>query len=183
MVNCLIVRDLRLKGNLSARCPVVSTSPNTSLTSVFDAINGASSNSKIDTLFVLCHGYAGVNVRARVCEDAGGMGLQLGCEDVLHTNVARWEAIANSTTNIVVYACAAADTEPGNEGSTADGRYLMGALAIHTNANVFAADRIQWYNASTMNFGRWKGRLWQFPPSGIPPKVVPCAPSEIDDVT
>lgn len=53
-------------------------------------------------------------------------------------------AIRNKVQNIVVYACAAANTERNNEGTTSDGRYLMGALAIHTNASVFAADRIQW---------------------------------------
>jgi hypothetical protein len=43
--------------------------------------------------------------------DAGGMGLQLGREDVLHGNVAMWRAIAGRVSNIVVYACAAANAE------------------------------------------------------------------------
>jgi hypothetical protein len=123
-----------------------------------------------------------------VCMDAGGMGLQLGREGVLHGNVALWKAICNKVNNIVVYACAAGDTEPGNAGTTADGRYLMGALAIHTNATVYAADRIQWYSTfnssphGRFDFGAWEGQLWAFPADGSPPNMVPGAPVEFADV-
>ena len=96
-------------------------------------------------MFVLCHGYAGVDKRANVSADAGGMGLQLGKEGVRHSNVSMWRSIRGKVRNIVVMACAAGDTEPGNVGSTADGRYLMGALAIHAGADIFASNRIQWY--------------------------------------
>ena len=91
---------------------------------------------KISGIFVLCHGYAGEIPRQQVCADAGGMGLQLGRDDVVHANVALWTAIQGCAENIVVYACAAGDTEPGSQGTTADGAYLMGALAIHTGATV-----------------------------------------------
>jgi hypothetical protein len=111
--------------------------------------------------------------------DAGGMGLQLGSEGVLHSNVSRWKAIAGACDSIVIYACAAANTESGNEGSTADGKYLMGALAMHAKATVYAADRIQWYDPSNMDFGDWEGNLWQFQPTGVPPTIVPCAPVEL----
>jgi hypothetical protein len=53
--------------------------------------------------------------------------------------------IKNKVRNIVIYACAAADTQLGNENTEADGKYLMGALALCTNADVFAADQIQYY--------------------------------------
>ena len=71
---------------------------------------------RINAMFVLCHGYAGVDRTARVSMDAGGMGLQLGREGVMHTNVAAWRAISGTVDNIVVYACAAADTQPDNVG-------------------------------------------------------------------
>ena len=90
----------------------------------------------------------------------------------MQSNVARWAAIKGTATNIIVYACGAADTQAANRGTIADGRYLMGALAIHTQAAVYAADRIQWYSmggggaTGPINFGRWEGTLWKFSPSG-----------------
>jgi hypothetical protein len=71
------------------------------------------------------------------------------CNSVARTscdNVAMWTAIHRKVEHIIVYSCGAANTERRNQGTRADGRYLMGALAIHTNANVYAADRIQWYH-------------------------------------
>src|SRR5690606_16945959 len=119
-------------------------------------------------LCILCHGYAGQSERGQLCGDMGGEGLELGREGMLHTNVARWSAIRGDISNIVVHACGAADTQPENVGTNADGKYLMGSLAIHANVTVYAADRIQWYFGSTgtIDFGRWEGTLWKFEPSG-----------------
>jgi hypothetical protein len=180
MSNFLILRDERLGGKLVAACDVWTIRRSMTLSSILSSIKAtAQTHGRLDSLFVLCHGFAGINIRRKVCMDAGGMGLQLGSECVLHSNVQRWTAISGTCANIVVYACAAANTEPGNEGSTADGKYLMGALAVHTKASVYAADRIQWYDPSNMDFADWEGNLWQFQPSGVPPTIVPCAPTEL----
>jgi len=64
----------------------------------------------------------------------------------------------------------------------------MGALAIHTNAWVFAADKIQWYNTykglkdGRFDFGDWEGQLWAFPPNGGSALPVLGAPVEFSDV-
>lgn len=179
----LILRDTRLEGTLRTRCRVIKAGKTTMLSSIFSAIRAcAAGGGQLETLFILCHGYSGVHERAQVCMDAGGMGLELGREDVLHTNVSRWESIAGLFRNIVVHACAAANTEPANEGTTADGRYLMGALAIHTGATVYAADRMQLYFPDTMDFGDWEGTLWKFPPSGEPPSTATAASTELSAV-
>ncbi len=47
----------------------------------------AHSGGNISDMFILCHGYAGANHAAQVSGDFGGMGLQLGTENVLHANV------------------------------------------------------------------------------------------------
>jgi hypothetical protein len=183
VANYLIVRDQRLEGKLSAKCDVWTVSKNSSVSSLVSNIKStANANGAFDTIFELCHGYAGSNRRAQVSMDAGGMGLQLGSDGVLHSNVALWDGMAGSCSNLVVYACAAANTERGNEGSTADGKYLMGALAIHANATVYAADRIQWYDPDSMDFGDWEGNLWCFPASGAPPSIVGQAPVEVSQV-
>ena len=190
MANYLALRDRRLAGGVPGRAnlTIVNTDGSHPLASAFSQIKGAARHGKLNAMFILCHGYAGSNPTRQVSMDAGGMGLQLGREGVFVSNVALWGAIANTVENIVIYACAAGDTQPGNEGTSADGRYLMGALAIHTNATVFAADRIQWYNTyhglanGRFEWGSWEGSLWQFPPDGSAPTRVPFAAAEFADV-
>jgi len=187
----LVLRDRRVKGGVPARrgLYIANTDGSTPLRNAFSQINAAArASGKLRAMFILCHGYAGVNKRARVCMDAGGMGLQLGRENLLHHNVSMWTSIQNKVENIIIYACAAANTERGNEGTNADGRYLMGALAIYTNAHVFAADRIQWCSTykglsnGRFEFGQWEGQLLHFSPSGTPPTVVAAPPVEFSDV-
>ncbi len=192
MARYFALRDRRLEGGVPSRAKlsIFNTSASTPLANAFASINGvaAGAGGKIHSMFVLCHGYAGSNDRAGMSMDAGGMGLELGREDVTHTNVAMWSAIAGKVDNIVVYSCGAGDTQPGNEGTTADGRYLMGALAIHTNANVYAADKIQWYGTfndlanGRYDFGAWEGTLFCFPPNGNSPTIVAAPPVEFSDV-
>ena len=187
MLEYLILRDRRLTGtlplmaSLAITCDVDASIP---LGHAFSRINGSAmiNGGKLSTMFILCHGYAGSNPNAQVSMDAGGMGLQLGKEGVLHGNVSMWEVIKNKVETIVVYSCAAANTEAGNEGTSCDGSYLMGALAIHTNAHVYAADRIQWYNTRNYDFGAWEGQLKHFPPSGEPANNVTRPPIELSSV-
>src|SRR5258706_15664191 len=95
MPDYIILRDVRLTGTLAARCPVVTVTASTSLSSIFSSIKAAAGKPKrIGTLFILCHGYAGMNRKARLCVDAGGEGLQLGSESVLHANGGCWTEIA-----------------------------------------------------------------------------------------
>jgi hypothetical protein len=191
MLNYLALRDRRLQGGVPARShlSIINTDATTPLATVFRQIKSVSQAvGMIHSMFILCHGYAGSNERRQVCTDAGGMGLQLARENVLHTNVDLWREIRNRVLNIVVYSCAAGDTQSGNEGTTADGRYLMGAMAIHTNATVYAADRIQWYGtfnnipSGRFDFGAWEGQLWRFPSDGTRPIPVDRAPVEFADV-
>ncbi len=187
MFEYLIIRDRRLAGNMplvSGALLTCTVDGSTPLTNAFARVNASAvvAGGKLNTIFILCHGYAGTNNAAGVCMDAGGMGLQLGRDDVTHGNVAIWDAIKDKTDNIVVYACAAANTEGGNEGTTADGQYLMGALAIHTNSNVYGADRIQWYQTRNFDFGSWEGNLMHFPPSGSGGTIVSSPPIELSDV-
>jgi hypothetical protein len=91
--------------------------------------------------------------------------------DVHDRGAARDLARADPGAPRLATSCAAADTQPGNEGTLADGQYLMGALAIHTGANVFAATRIQWFHTyKDLDHGRfilngWSGDLLRFSPT------------------
>lgn len=192
MARYFALRDRRLEGGVPARnnLSIFNTDAGVPLSNAFNSISATAraSGGKIHSLFILCHGYAGSNPNAGMSIDGGGMGLELGREGVFHRNVALWASIANKVDNIVVYSCAAADTQSGNEGTTADGRYLMGALAIHANATVYAADRIQWYSTHNnlsngrYDFGGWEGNLLRFPPNGNPPVIVGRPPVEFSDV-
>lgn len=186
----MAVRDKRLMGGVPAHAhlAICNTDETTPIRNVFNSIKSYAGGGTIHTLFVLCHGYAGVNPRLRVSMDAGGMGLELGKEGLLHSNVEQWRQVRNKIENIVVYACAAANTEPGNELTTADGRYLMGSLALNTNAEVYASDRIQWYETykglrnGAFNFAHWEGRLLRFSPAKPKPDAVAKAPVELTEV-
>lgn len=186
-----VLRDRRLAGGVT-KAPglyIENTDENTSLMKAFATINRAAKVSgTLDTLFIFCHGFVRDEedqIREQSYQ-AGGGGLELGKEGVNVSNVSLWSQIKNNVQNIVVYACGAADTLPGAEGTKYDGQYLMGALAIHTNANVFAADQTQYYwRAKDLPngryfFGKWDGILYQFSPDGASPTVVNDAPSNYD---
>lgn len=183
----MVVRDRRLHGGVPARHGVAiqNVDAGTPLRVVFNHVTHFAASGKIHCLFLLCHGYAGVDLRLHVSMDAGGMGLQLGKDDVKQSNVNAWMAIKDRVENIVIYACAAADTQPGSEHTAADGRYLMGALALCTNANVYAADKIQWYFMhkgmphGAYEFGTWEGKLYRFSNRTGQGTVVRSAPVEL----
>ncbi|HLK88277.1 MAG TPA: hypothetical protein VKZ18_00205 [Polyangia bacterium] len=166
----VILRDRRLQGGVPfhENVTIANTDASTSLGVAFHQINLQACVGKIDTLFILCHGYAGSNPRLGMSVDGGGMGLQLGREDLTVQNVGQWLAINNKVSNIVIYACAAADTQPGNKGTDADGQYLMGALALATRADVYAATAMQWYRTyrglqrGSFHFEAWSGLLFRF---------------------
>jgi len=191
MSRYLALRDRRLEGGVPARdrLYIINTDEWTPLARAFNEINATVRYAgAFDTMFVFCHGYAGENPGRLVSMDAGGQGLELGAETVLHGNVGMWSAIKNKVQNIVIYACASANTEPENVGTNADGRYLMGALAIHTGAHVYGGDLIQWYlthgdlSFGRFEFGKWEGNLWHFPPSGTGSGIVSAPPVEFSDV-
>jgi hypothetical protein len=166
----MVIRDKRLLGGVPARpnLAIQNTDAAMPLRNVFNYVNHYAGTGKIHSLFILCHGYAGANKRLNMSMDAGGMGLQLGREGVRQSNVNQWVQIKNRVENIVIYACAAADTQPGNENTAADGKYLMGALALCANADVYAANKIQWYGTHSgmrngaFNFDVWEGDLYKF---------------------
>ncbi len=187
MFQYLIIREQRLTGTLPfvpGALITCNTNASTTTNQIFSRVNTATAlnGGKLNTIFILCHGYAGSNNNVGMSMDAGGMGLQLGKDDLKHNNVDKWTAIKNKTENIVVYSCAAANTERGNEGSNADGKYLMGALAIYTNANVYAADRIQWYGPTNYNFGSWEGDLYRFSADGSPANRIARPPIELSEI-
>lgn len=190
MAKYVVLHDRRLRGGIPARpgVAVLKTDGSVSLCQTFRAIRACAAYGRIHTLFVVCHGYAGVDKHLSMSVDGGGKGLLLGSEEVLHHNVSLWRAIRGAVENIVIMACAAADTRAGNEGTEYDGRYLMLALALHTGATVYAAERIQTYYTfrnlprGLIDFIEWEGDLYRFLPNGLSWSKVAHAPKELRDV-
>jgi hypothetical protein len=90
--------NIGVKGGVSARerLYIINTDDKTPLVRAFNEINATVRyHGSFHTMFVFCHGYAGTNPGGLVSMDAGGMGLELGVESVLHSNVGMWSAIKN----------------------------------------------------------------------------------------
>src|SRR5438093_730178 len=141
-------------------------------------------------MFVLCHGKSKwvQNDRDMISERSGSGGLTLGKEMVLQENVQLWRAIHGKVANMVVYSCRAAAQPHLGPDALSDGRYLMGALAIHSGSIVYASDEIQWYSQyhglahGRMDIRSWQGTLWAFRPDGRPPRPVRAAPVQLGSV-
>lgn len=169
MLNYLVLRDARLEGHpsrLAGMWLTATVDQNISLTTAFMRINSqAKVNGKIQTLYVLCHGYGSGPANDILWR--GGLGLQLGQEDVTTANVSIWSAIKDSVSTIVVHSCGAAYSgasimSPSTPGT---GQTLMSELARYTNAVVFAADKLQYYSPAGLDFGDWEGTVYMFTPS------------------
>lgn len=177
MFEFFIFRDKRVDGNFTNSAVsqiLVELNGSTPLTDAFTRLNTAAKTQgrggKLSTLFILGHGRGSGDTTTKY--DfwwQGGQGVQLGQENLTAANVSSWAAIRNSVSFIVVYACGAAYTGNTilNPQNTNDGQALMSALARHTNAIVYAADRIQWYFPTDFNFGRWEGTVYMFQPNGV----------------
>ena len=122
----------------------------------------------VTCLFIIAHGLEGAAQAGNSTQYAAGLGVALGFEGIFHHNAGLWAKLHGNVKNIF-----------------ADGKYLMGSLAIYSGANVYAADRLQQADVSasaSVDFGPWEGQVWEFPPSGTPPRPVAKPPWELSDL-
>jgi len=132
----------------------------------------ARSQGALDELLIMCHGFeANWNLAEQTCtnNEVGGFGLALCKEGLCLTNVSLVSAWSGLIRRITVYACAPAQTGPGNAGTMADGRRFMGEMALISGAEVIAARDTQTYTTSfilsRIDFGAWEGPVYRFDPS------------------
>lgn len=189
----MIVHDRRLEGRTPLNYSFVLTvNQSKSISRIVSTVAAcARRRSKLAALHIMCHGYeANWNLGQQICTPnaAGGFGLQLGDEGLsLHnaSTVTAWRGLVD---RIVIFACAPADTLPGNEGTEGDGRRLCGELALWSGAEVIAARDTQYYNTvqarygagrtvnDTIDFGAWEGPVYSFSPdTGQPTQIHPAA--------
>jgi hypothetical protein len=159
----------------------------------------------VDILRIFCHGYEaclqvntpsivdtcqipsmmGTQPQMSYCtRSAGGFGLEICREGINLRNVAVFRHLEDKVGRIVIYACAAAQTDPTREGLSGDGRRLCQEIAERSNAHVYASEYIQTYHTYThssfgiqtgqySHFEEWEGNLLHFyPRSTTMPQVV-----------
>jgi hypothetical protein len=139
----------------------------------------ANSQSGLDDLFIMCHGYeADWDLGNQTCTgvEAGGFGLVLCAEGLSLMNADVTSTLKGDVKRITIFACATADTGLGNEGTSADGKRFCGEMALYTGATVIAATQTQFYSdAQTfwdyladrpgpIDFGDWEGPVYSFSP-------------------
>ncbi len=168
----MIVHDRRLKGKPPAGYNyVLQVNEHTSIQHIIQTVAHYGKMKKLSPLHILCHGFeADWNLRQRICTPAnhGGFGLLLGTENLTLYNVNKLTAWRGLIDVIVLFACAPADTGPGNAGTRGDGRRLLGEMALWTDARVIGARDTQFYNDATgkktIDFGAWEGPVYEFSP-------------------
>jgi len=174
MSSSMVVHDKRLAGTPPSIAPnifeVHKTFP------LRDALGWIStyarSNSRLDNLYVMCHGYEqGIeDPSARVSTYAEGYGLQFCKEDLTFRTVGLTSVLKDLVAVITLYACGPANTRKGYQNTWGDGVRFCKELACFTNADVIASSQTQYYTTTSaqkiIDFGSWEGKVYRFTPKG-----------------
>jgi hypothetical protein len=168
----IIVHDKRLKGvspKSNGSRAVIQVDENTSLDGVINLLSFFSKYNSYEKIMIMAHGF----------EDAknhrGGLGMQLGKENLGVHNVQKWNALKGKIKQIILYSCSVADVQVGKHNQTEDGNgiYFCTQLAFYSGATVTAAMQPQYYDTgegiiwdSEIDFGEWEGIVLKFSPDG-----------------
>ncbi len=123
---------------------------------------------RLRRLHILCHGFeSNWDLGGRLCLPSahGGFGLQLGLEGLNLFNYGLTGSWRGLVDEIVLFACAPADTYRGNVGTWGDGKRFCGYLALTSGARVIAARDTQYYNYGAgrpIEFGAWEGPVYEY---------------------
>lgn len=105
-------------------------------------------------LIILCHGSTA--------------SLQLSKDYLTRKNVAKTAPWHGLFDEIYLYSCEIAPLAFGE--NPHKHHQFCRDLARHTNSTVYASDTTQWFNTSfffnEIDFGKWEGHVYAFPPSG-----------------
>jgi hypothetical protein len=166
----MIIHDARLLGVTPSDYDFVfEVDDMTAIDTILRVVANFGRNYELDDLHILCHGFeANWDVGGQMCmpQAHGGFGLQLGRDNLTLFNASKTAVWKDLIGNIVLFACAPADTGDGNRGTYGDGKRFCGELALWTNATVIAARDTQYYDhaedGEEIDFGDWEGPVYQF---------------------
>ena len=192
----MLVHDLRLAGNTPSNLAEnnYEVDGTVSISHALDWIHNYSvQQGGLDKLYILCHGYeVNWNLGDQTCTpfQQGGFGLALCAEGLSLSNADAVTVLKGDVTEITIFACATADTGPGNTGTAADGMRFCGEIALYTGATVIAATQTQFYSnersfwqwitgqRGQIDFGCWEGPVYSFSPDdGAPTLIHPGPPT------
>lgn len=176
----MTIRDARLLGNPpNLTFNTFTVDATWELASAFLWVkNFAKAHTRLDTLFILCHGLYQweENNQLQASIAVGGYGLQLCKQNLtLGTVDVVSNQIKGLVDNIVLFACGSASTQSNNPAQR--DQTFCKKLAEKTKAVVYGADRMQVYfpmlgTKSAMNFAEWEGTVYRFDPDGKTVDVV-----------
>ncbi|RVT97642.1 DUF4347 domain-containing protein [Rhodovarius crocodyli] len=166
----MVIHDRRLTGDTPAWYSfVMQVNNQTGIRHITETVaRRARQKRKLTKLHILCHGYENNwDLGSGMCVPAahGGFGLQLGREGLNLFNyglTSTWKGLVDE---IVLFACAPADTYAGNVGTWGDGKRFCGYLALTTGAKVIAARDTQIYHyggGGPIDFGAWEGPVYEY---------------------
>jgi len=181
-MSSMLVHDLRLEGTTPSNLADnnYEVDGNVKIADAMAWIDSyAKSQGSLDNLYIMCHGYeADWNLQDQTCTmfTHGGFGLALCAEGLSLANADVTTALKGDIKKITIFACATADTGPGNEGTVGDGMRFCGEIALYTGATVIAATQTQFYvmektfwewltdKPGDIDFGDWEGPVYSFSP-------------------
>ena len=190
MAKRLVLLDFRLTGMVTDGIgEVLRVGGGTDIAKAFAKIaSRARAVGGFDDLLICCHGFEVVleDFDGAVSFVSGGFGLQLCNENLTFANVSVTGVLKAAPPRvplvgrIVVLSCAAADSQRAARAAGADGRRLMGSMALATGARVIASSATQLYhlipsvaqalrsaggeNDWRIDFGEWEGDVFEFSP-------------------
>ena len=200
MAKRLVLLDFRLTGMVTDGIgEIIHVGGGTDIQKAFNKVAArARAVGGLDDLLICCHGFE------MVLEDfdrslsfvSGGFGLELCNENLTLENVGVTAVLKSNpplvqaVNRIVVFSCAAAETNRAARAAGSEGRRLMGSIALITGARVVASDATQLYRAIPslaqslrsaggkndwrIDFGEWEGNVFEFSPDdGVGRKLRP----------
>ena len=165
----MVIHDRRLAGKTPAYYNfVMQVNEHVSTNHICQVVaRRAKEKGRLRRLHILCHGYESHDIedlQQCVVDARGGFGLQLGKDNLDLNNYGLTVSWKNLVDEIVLFACAPADSP--NTGKDGDGRRFCGYIALLTGAKVIGARDTQYYghanDAQPIDFGKWEGPVYEF---------------------
>jgi hypothetical protein len=191
MAKRLVLLDSRLIGMVTDGIgEVIRVGASTEIRQAFDKVAlHAFARGGLDDLLICCHGFEALfeDYDGQLSFMSGGFGLELCAENLSLANVGVTAVLRSIppevplVKRIVVFSCAAADTHRLTKNLGADGKRLMGAMALMTGARVVASTATQYYHLIPsvaqslrsaggeddwrIDYGEWEGDVFEFSPA------------------
>ncbi|GLS42234.1 hypothetical protein [Methylobacterium brachythecii] len=191
MAGNMLIHDNRLSGKMPSGLANnnYQVGATTDTRHIFDwAAYYASTQSGLDNLFIMCHGYTAPAYAEQKSQYVLGNGLQLGKDNLSFNNISVVSALSNQVKTITLFACGPANTTKGLQNTAVDGMRFCGEFALYSGAAVIAATASQSYQykkcvakicyhsntdaTGEIDFGQWEGPVYQFSPvDGSPSRI------------